>query len=145
MRFSFGFARNPRLLSYHGPTLSVNVGFDKTWRASSDAPPNARGFELEALVDTGAQDNCIDRLVAAQLNLPVVDRERVCGVHGEREVDVYVAQVYVPALKFTEYGKFAGVELKESGHRQHLLLGRTFLSHFTLVYDGKTGEVSLAS
>jgi hypothetical protein len=76
-------------------------------------------------------------LLAAQLSLPVVDRELVCGVHGQREVDVFLAQVYVPALKFTEYGKFAGVELKEGGHRQHILLGRTFLSHFALVYDGK--------
>ena len=137
MRFDFGFPQNPRLLAYHGPTLSVNVGFDKTWRASDDKPPNARGFELEALVDTGAQDSCIDRLLAAQLKLPVVDREKVCGVHGEREVDVYVAQVYVPALNFTEYGKFAGVALKEGG--------RTFPRHFTLIYNGKTGEVSLTS
>src|SRR5688572_8020743 len=112
MRFDFGFPRYPRLLVYHGPTLSVNVGFDRTWRAVDHKPPNARGFQLEALVDTGAQDSCIDRLLAAQLNLPVVDREKVCGVHGEREVDVYLAQVYVPALDFTEYGKFAGVELK---------------------------------
>ena len=105
--------------------------------------PSARGFELEALVDTGAQDSCIDRLLAAQLSLPVVDRQAVCGVHGLREVDVYLAQIYIPALKFTEYGKFAGVELKEGGHRQHILLGRTFLSHFILEYDGKNGTFSL--
>src|SRR5258707_263587 len=143
MRFNFGFPQNAPLLIYHGPTLSVNVGFDKNWRASSAARPNAIGFELEALVDTGAQDNCIDRLLARQLSLPIVDREKVCGVNGEREVDVYLAQVYVPSLQFTQYGKFAGVELKEAGHRQHMLLGRTFLSHFTLTYNGMTGEVCL--
>src|SRR5882672_12703757 len=145
MHFDFGFPRDPNLLAYHGPALSVAVGFDKTWRPSDKTPPNARGFELEALVDTGAQDSCIDRLLAAQLRLPVVDRVPVCGVHGQRDVDVYLAQIYVPALNFTEYGKFAGVELKEGGHRQHILLGRTFLSHFTLVYSGKTGAVSLSS
>jgi predicted aspartyl protease len=145
MRVEFGFPQNPPLLVYHGPTLEVTVGFDKTWRSSDDTPPRARGFALEALVDTGAQESCIDRLLAAKLSLPVVDRESVCGVHGLREVDVYLAQVYVPALKFTEYGKFAGVELKEGGHRQHILLGRTFLSHFALVYNGKTGTVSLTS
>lgn len=145
MRLDFGFPSNPGLLVYHGPTLAVAVGFDKTWRASDHSPPNARAFELEALVDTGAQESCIDRLLAAQLNLPIVDRESICGVHGEREVDVYLAQIYVPAINFTEYGKFAGVELKEGGHRQHILLGRTFLSHFSLVYDGKTGKVSLSS
>ena len=143
MRVDFGFPRNPPLLVYHGPTLAVAVGFDKTWRASHGTRPSARGFELEALVDTGAQDSCIDRLLAAQLSLPVVDRQAVCGVHGLREVDVYLAQIYIPALKFTEYGKFAGVELKEGGHRQHILLGRTFLSHFILEYDGKNGTFSL--
>src|SRR5687767_12040737 len=106
MRVDLGFANNPALLAYHGPTLAVTVGFDKTWRASDRKPPRARGFELEALVDTGAQESCIDRLLAAQLSLPVIDRAPVCGVHGLREVDVYVAQIYVPVLNFTEYGKF---------------------------------------
>ena len=100
MRVEFGFPRNAPLLAYHGPTLTVAVGFDKTWKESHKTPPNARGFELEALVDTGAQDSCIDRLLAVQLGLPAVDREAVCGVHGLREVDVYLAQVYIPALDF---------------------------------------------
>jgi len=144
MRVDLGFTNNPALLAYHGPTLAVAVGFDKTWRATSLKPPRARGFELEALVDTGAQESCIDRLLAAQLGLPVIDRAEVCGVHGQREVDVYMAQIYVPVLNFTEYGKFAGVELKEGGHRQHILLGRTFLRNFTFSYDGVNGTFSLS-
>lgn len=143
MRVEFGFAGHPQILAYHGPTLKVAVGFDAKWNASGHKPPRARGFELEALVDTGAQASCIDRMLAAQLGLPVVDRQPVCGVHGLREVDVYLAQIYVPALDFTEHGAFAGVELKEGGHRQHILLGRGFLKNFTLIYTGQTGLVAL--
>ena len=143
MRVDFGFVNNPPLLVYHGPTLKVEVGFDKTWKAKDSGRPHARGFDLEALVDTGAQDNCIDRLLAVQLGLPTVDRQAVCGVHGLRDVDVFLAQIYVPKLDHTEYGKFAGVELKEGGHRQHVLLGRTFLSHFAFAYNGRQGTFSL--
>jgi predicted aspartyl protease len=144
MRVEFGFPGNAPLLAYHGPTLTVEVGFDVKWTASSRTRPRARGFELEALVDTGAQESCIDRMLASQLGLPVVDRQKVCGVHGLREVDVYLAQIYVPALDFTQHGSFAGVELKEGGHRQHILLGRGFLQSFTLTYEGASGTVTLA-
>lgn len=145
MRVEFGFAKNPKLLAYHGPSLKVEVGFDKTWNAADGGRPHSRGFDLEALVDTGAQESCIDRLLAAELKLPVCDRQSVCGVGGVQEVEVFLAQIYLPRLNFTNYGKFAGVTLKESGHRQHILLGRDFLAHFVLTYDGLTGLVSLSS
>jgi len=95
-----------------------------------------------ALVDTGAQDSCIDRALATRLKLPAVDRQVVCGV-GRLEVDVFMAQIHIEKLKYTIYGRFAGVPLEENGHRQLVLIGRSFLRDCKLIYDGKSGDVTI--
>jgi hypothetical protein len=83
-------------------------------------------------------------LLAAHLNLPTVDRRPVAGVHGAREVDIVMAQVHVPALAFTMYGQFAVVDLTGGGQVHRVLIGRTFLSAFKMVYEGQTGTVTLS-
>jgi hypothetical protein len=65
-----------------GPTLSVDIGFDSTLKAEHKAVPNPGVRGLHALVDTGATESCIDSLLAARLNLPIVDRRPIGGAHG---------------------------------------------------------------
>ena len=59
--------------------------------------------------------------------------------------NVYLAQVHVPSLNFTMYGAFAGVELAAGGQVHGALIGRTFLQHFTMIYEGRTGTVTLSN
>jgi predicted aspartyl protease len=127
---------------YQGATLWVSLGFDPAWRKATNAPPKAGITHVEALIDTGAEECCIDNLLAAQLGLIPIDRRMVCGV-GSMEVDVYLGQIHVQALKFTISGRFAGVPLEENGHRQRVLIGRTFLRYCKLVYDGTSGDVTI--
>jgi hypothetical protein len=96
------------------------------------------------LVDTGAGESCIDNLLAGQLNLPIVDRRPISGVHGAHIVNMYLAQIHVPSLAFTIYGAFAGVDLAAGGQVHKALIGRTFLQNFTMVYEGLTGSVKLS-
>ena len=133
------------LLVQLGPTLWVNIGFDPAYRPDSNAPPAPGIANVEALVDTGADESCIDSLLAAQLRLPIIDQKLVRGVHGIKTVNMHVAQVHVPALKFTQYGQFAAVDLAGGGLRLHALIGRTLLRHFRMVYDGPTGVVTITS
>lgn len=133
-------------LAAWGPTLLVDIGFDPTYRpppAKKRPVPGVTG--ISALVDTGATECCIDSLLAAQLNLPVVDRRKIAGVHGADEVNVHLAQVFVPSLAFTMYGAFAGVHLSAGGQPHKALIGRTFLQQFTMVYEGRTGTVTLSN
>lgn len=133
-----------QLVSY-GPTLLVNIGFDPAYDSTRGVSPVAGVTGINALVDTGATESCIDSMLAAQLNLPVVDRRFIAGVHGRQEINIHLAQVYVPALNFTLYGAFAGVHLAAGGQPHQALIGRTFLRHYTMVYEGKTGTVRLSS
>lgn len=139
-----GANNGDELLMFYGPTLLVDIGFDPAFKLGGPTPaPGIQG--VAALVDTGATESCIDNLLAATLNLPIVDRRRIGGVGGAHEVNMYLAQVRVPSLNFTIYGAFAGVQLAAGGQQHQALLGRTFLRAFTMVYDGKTGDVTISS
>src|SRR5713226_7463872 len=109
------------LLSQLGPTLLVNIGFDPAYQNNQKTAPAAGITDIHALVDTGASESCIDSLLAAQLNLPIVDRREISGVGGKHEVNMYLAQIHVPSLITTIYGVFAGVDLKAGG-QVHLAL-----------------------
>ena len=139
--FGRGGARGSGALASYGPTLMVQIGFDREF-APGGIPrlPNQR---WAALVDTGARLSCIDRELAMELGLPVVDRGRVSGVHGTMDLNLHTAQIHVPDLDFTLSGRFYGVHLSTGPRPHSALLGRDFLQHFTMVYNGRTGSVTI--
>lgn len=133
------------LLVSMGPTLLVDIGFDPLYVFVPGGPAPVPGLSrLEALVDTGATECCIDSLTAAQLNLPVVDKRKIGGVGGAQEVNIHLAQVHVPSLAFTIFGQFAGVHLQAGGQVHKALLGRTFLKGCSMTYDGPRGMVLIS-
>lgn len=146
----FGFNDTPQvsgssLLAQFGPTLKVNIGFDSKFRPDTKAMPVAEISDIDALVDTGAAECCIDNLLAASLKLPIMDRRQILGIGGKHMTNTYLAQIHVPSLNFTIYGAFAGVALRAGGQKHDALMGRTFLQLFTMVYEGKIGKVTLSS
>ncbi len=132
------------LLVRLGPTLRVDIGFDPDYDAHRPrqlahlAMPN-----VSALIDTGASISCIDSGVAMELQLPVINRTSVAGVGGLHQFNVHLAQIRAPELNFTFYGPFTGVDLAASGQQRIALIGRDFLSHFQMTYDGQSGRVTL--
>lgn len=128
------------LLAMHGPTLAVQIGFDPAYNPQTPGPALPQNL-IEALVDTGAAESCIDTALAMSLNLPIVDRRTVGGVGGAHEVNMHLAHIHIPALRFTIHGLFAGVSLQAGGQRHQALIGRTFLQAFTMVYEGRSGTV----
>lgn len=132
------------LLVQWGPTIKVDIGFDPQYTFKPNCPPPIPGLTgLRALVDTGATESCIDSTLAAQLNLPIVDKRMTAGAHGAKEVNVHLAQIHIPSLNFTIYGAFSGVDLHAGGQIHSALIGRTFLQHFKMIYEGTTGSVEL--
>jgi predicted aspartyl protease len=148
-RTKCGFGNSPQvsgreLLVAMGPTLFVDIGFDPNYNPQNPIQipvPGIRG--VQALVDTGAGESCIDSRLAAQLNLPIVDRRQIGGVGGAPVVNIHLAQVHVPSLGQTAYGAFAAVHLMAGGQVHRALIGRTFLQNFTMIYEGRTGTVTI--
>jgi predicted aspartyl protease len=131
------------ILAFSGPTIDVNIGLDPAWLPTSTTPPNPSVSRIKALVDTGATESCIDQLLASKLGLPVVDIRPFGGIGGTHMANMYLAQIHVPALGFTQYAMSAGVDHTGGGQSHEALIGRTFLLHFHMVYAGNTGSVTL--
>lgn len=131
------------LLIGFGPTIQVDIGFDPSFSPTSNTPPIPGIRGVRALVDTGAGACCIDSSLAMQLKLPIIDRQHVSGISGRYEVNMHLAQVHIPSLSFTMYGPFAGVDLVAGGQPHFALIGRTFLQHCKMTYDGTTGKVTI--
>ncbi len=130
------------LLLELGPTLIVDIGFDPNYlRGGPDPVLAVKG--VRAIVDTGATASCIDSGLAMQLGLPICDRQPLCGVGGRHDANMHLGHVFVPALSRVILGPFYGVPLVAGGHPYQVLIGRSFLQHFTLVYEGRTGKVSI--
>jgi hypothetical protein len=141
-----GGATGAELLSVYGPTLLVDIGFDANWSHAAPTTVPVPGISgIHALVDTGASESCIDSLLAGQLNLPIVDKRMIGGISGAQEVNMYFAQVHIATLGYTIYGLFAGVHLAAAGQAHKALIGRTFLRNFTMVYEGRSGNVTISS
>jgi predicted aspartyl protease len=140
-----GDSRGPaqQLLVQLGPTLIVDVGFDPNFKPGIGTNPILQLKGSHALVDTGATQSCIDSGVAGTLQLPIVDRQKVSGVGGVHEVNMHLAQIHVPELDVNIIGSFAGVDLAAGGQPHIVLIGRTFLQHVTLLYEGTTGKVTI--
>jgi hypothetical protein len=122
------------LLVELGPTLLVDIGFDPSYSPGGPDPIlAAKGV----LVDTGATASAIDSGLAMRLNLPIY---RISGVGGQHEVNMHLGHVFIPHLRKVITGQFFGVDLVAGGRSHHALTGRTFLQHFKLVYEGRTGK-----
>lgn len=136
---------SPHELALYGPTLIVEIGFDANYQSTHSIKPETQSVPLPALVDTGAVESCIDSELAESLYLPVVDRVEIAGAGGITEVNVHLAQIYVPELACTIYGRFSSVHLAAGGQPHYALIGRTFLRHYKMNYDGPTGVVILTN
>ena len=137
--------KEQNLLMLLGPTLGVRIGFDPNYSPDGPYLPELPEKLWPALVDTGATFSCIDSTLANELELPIFDQKSVSGVHGKQELNLHLAQIYVPSLRFITYGMFFGVHLISGGQPHSALIGRSFLKDFNMTYNGKTGAVILSS
>src|SRR6266404_5701600 len=91
-------ASDALLLVDRGPTLKVDIGFDPAWKSQLPTVPQSAIKNIDALVDTGASESCIDNLLAVELGLPIIDRQPISGIAGTHVVNMYLAQFHIPVL-----------------------------------------------
>jgi hypothetical protein len=105
----------PHLLTAKGPTTHVEIGFDPglfhadpqqvqaaVAALTSSAKPAAT--LVEALIDTGACESCIDDELAKQLQLPLIDHIDGSGIGGQEKFDVYLGYIRIAALDIFNTG-----------------------------------------
>ena len=142
VRIECGFPDSPDELVESGATTPVVVGTIPTSADQLASSTDLREFPCVALIDSGADHCCIDATLAGALDLPMIGKEQVGGVHGVETVNVYLARVKVTGINTIMEGRFTGVQLR-SARLPLVLLGRDFLGRFSLNYHGPSGSVIL--
>lgn len=123
------------LLRINGPRLDVIIRNPGSELSSSEVSNSF--VEREAILDTGASVVCISQEIADNLQLQQTDRRTLAGVGGSVEATVYAGILEVPQLDYSELIELYSVRKGTLTHS--ILLGRTFLSHFIVTYDGPEG------
>jgi len=134
----------PGVLAQAGPRIQVVIGCPPVpvvdpASVASLAPPDRAVW---ALIDTGATSGCVDEKVASELGLKVIDRQRVSGIAGLNEHNVYLIRIVVPVLNIQVNAPFTGVNL-DAG--TPVILGRDFLAGTIFVYDGIHGLITVCN
>jgi hypothetical protein len=130
------------LLERLGPTLLVDIGLKS--RSPDMSSPNLAGKDIKALIDTGADGNCIDDQLALTLKLPVMDVGDISGIGGKTTANIYLARMYVRQLDRLIFEPLAGVHLEQGGQWHRAILGRRFLRQYRMVYDATSGQVEIS-
>ena len=129
----------PAVLERFGPTIHAIVSQPAVPNLAS--PQQVQSQVVPFLIDTGANESCIDARVARALQLPVIDIIPMCGIGGVHPCDVVMCQIQIPNVSHSMSGRFACVDLEGQPHQA--LLGRDFLKHVVMIYDGASGHVTI--
>jgi predicted aspartyl protease len=133
-------------LLQHGPIVQVVVGLAKSFAdqllQQGQMPPAP--LSGRALIDTGASTTCLDEDAARTLGLPAIDViQMVSASHSATQQNVYPIQMQIVGSPIiVEVPRSIGANLNSQGILA--LIGRDYLQHCTLFYNGVTGEITLS-
>ena len=105
-------------------------------------------IQTKALIDTGAQSNCISKKLAQRLQLNIIGDTRIAGVSHNNEiaqekVDTVMGMLRPGNLQVDIPSEFATPRFSTGDDEIDILLGRPFLQNFDFLYEGSLGRFSL--
>lgn len=134
------------ILLQTGPCVQVVVGLaqslaEQLVQQGHAVPQPVAGV---ALIDTGASTTCIDEALAQRLGLPVIDVVQMTSAsHAGTQANVYPIQMEIVGSPIiVNVPRAIGANLAPQGIVA--LIGRDYLQHCTLFYNGLTGEITLS-
>lgn len=100
------------------------------------------------LLDTGATKTCISEHAAIELGLKPTGMANTAGVAGVSQVPAYTVRLDLPDFAISSEREMIAVKdmkhVSVSGGKRLIgLLGRDFLKHAELIYDGDKGEIKI--
>ena len=121
--------------------IGVDLGLD----LDREVAENARKTPYTALIDTGAKRTSVDKGLAEDLGFTVQRMEPVATSAGRDLAPIYdTAKIFVPSLDLLLPLNLVGVKLRPD-HNCDVLLGRDILANYKMIYDGRTGRVTLSN
>lgn len=133
-------------LQQGGPVVQIVVGLaqsfaDQLLQQGRTLPSPLSG---NALIDTGASTTCIDETLASSMGLPVIDVVTMASAsHASTQQNVYPINMQIVGSPIrVEVSNAIGASLQSQGIIA--LIGRDFLQHCALHYNGFTGAITLS-
>jgi len=133
-------------LLQNGPRVQVIIGVAQSFaeqvvQQGQSVPKPVSGL---ALVDTGASTTCIDDSLARGLGLPVIDVVQMTSAsHADTQANVYPIEMEIVGSPIkVNVPRALGANLTPQGIVA--LIGRDYLQHCTLFYNGVTGQITLS-
>ncbi|HBR58318.1 MAG TPA: hypothetical protein DEA22_12770 [Blastocatellia bacterium] len=133
-------------LTQHGPVVQVIIGLSQTFSDQLLQQGNALPTPVSgnALIDTGASATCIDDEVAQRIGLPAIDVVSIASAsHAVTQQNVYPVQMEIVGSPIrVNVPRAIGANLQVQGIIA--LIGRDYLQHCTLHYNGIAGSITLS-
>ena len=134
------------VLQQHGPVVQIVLSIAQTFAE----PLLQQGIALPSpisgngLLDTGASTTCIDDTIARQMGLPPIDVVTMASAsHSSIQQNVYSIQMQIVGSPIiVQVPRAIGASLQSQGIIA--LIGRDYLQHCTLNYNGLTGAITLS-
>ena len=102
------------------------------------------GASFLALLDTGAKRTSVDIAVADNLGLGVEMWIDVVTAAGVDRMPLYEkAMIHLPSIGELRTLNLVGARLRPD-HMHDVLIGRDILADYQMIYDGRTGRVTLS-
>ncbi len=106
---------------------------------------HTKGAKYSALVDTGAKRTSVDIDVAENLGFTVETWIEASTAAGVTRLPVYKeAMIHVPCIGELRSLNLVGANLRPE-HSHDVLIGRDLLAEYQMIYDGRTGRVTLSN
>ncbi len=100
--------------------------------------------ERLGLVDTGASRTCIDISITRQLGLLPLQTTPVATPSGIEERGVYPVRLEFPDMPIPTHAFLRVLAVDLAGMGVGVLIGRDILQNCLMIWNGRTGEVTLA-
>jgi predicted aspartyl protease len=133
-------------LQQRGPIVQVMIGLAQTFadqllQQGTALPSPVSGH---ALIDTGASTTCVDDTIAQFMGLPAIDVVTMASAsHASTQQNVYPIHMQIVGSPIrVEVPRAIGANLQVQGIIA--LIGRDYLQHCVLHYNGLTGAITLS-
>jgi predicted aspartyl protease len=131
-----------------GPVLHVEISVTheraaKLASKGREIPKPAAGL---ALIDTGCSITAVDESICQSLGVEPTSVVRMSHAGGTEERPCYPIRIQFLGTPLPPYAipRASSVRLSAGKQPYILLLGRDFLSHMKMVYNGPAGRIELA-
>ncbi len=97
------------------------------------------------LIDTGASQTCIDDAAAQTMGLPVIGKSKMASAsQSASDCNIYPVHIeFVGGQIALDVLQAPGATL--TAHGILALIGRDFLQHCTMFYNGMMGQITLSA